>query len=123
MGAGLPIIATLMHLRETGDRIISVEGIFSGTLSYLFNAFGTDERPFSAIVKQAQEAGYTEPDPRDDLSGMDVARKVRSCSRVVLPSWDHTATLTFHHSPVGLAMKGTMNSVIPVYGVHLFTPE
>lgn len=79
MGAGLPIIATLKHLRETGDCIISVEGIFSGTLSYLFNAFGTDERPFSAIVKQAQEAGFTEPDPRDDLSGMDVARKVRSC--------------------------------------------
>lgn len=67
-------------MKETGDRIISVEGIFSGTLSYLFNAFGTDERPFSTIVKQAQEAGFTEPDPRDDLSGMDVARKVCSCA-------------------------------------------
>ena len=77
MGAGLPIIATLKHLRETGDRIISVEGIFSGTLSYLFNSFGKDDRPFSQIVQQAKEAGFTEPDPRDDLSGMDVARKVQ----------------------------------------------
>lgn len=76
VGAGLPIIATLKHLRETGDKIISIEGIFSGTLSYLFNAFGTDDRSFSTIVTEAKEAGFTEPDPREDLSGMDVARKV-----------------------------------------------
>eukprot|EP00892_Ulva_mutabilis_P007158 jgi/Ulvmu1/4814/UM020_0099.1 len=76
VGAGLPIIATLKHLRETGDKIISIEGVFSGTLSYLFNAFGTDQRSFSDIVIQAKEAGFTEPDPREDLSGMDVARKV-----------------------------------------------
>jgi bifunctional aspartokinase / homoserine dehydrogenase 1 len=80
VGAGLPIIATLKHLRETGDRIISIEGVFSGTLSYLFNMFGTDDRPFSDHVKQAQQAGFTEPDPRDDLSGMDVARKVSNIS-------------------------------------------
>lgn len=86
VGAGLPIIATLKHLRETGDRIISVEGIFSGTLSYLFNAFGTDDRPFSQIVQEAKEAGFTEPDPRDDLSGMDVARKVRCY--LPLSFWD-----------------------------------
>lgn len=76
VGAGLPIIATLKHLRETGDKIISIEGIFSGTLSYLFNAFGTDDRSFSTIVSEAKASGFTEPDPRDDLSGMDVARKV-----------------------------------------------
>lgn len=75
VGAGLPILQTLTNLTETGDRVHHVEGILSGTLSYLFNAFDGD-RPFSEILKQAREAGFTEPDPRDDLSGMDVARKV-----------------------------------------------
>jgi len=75
VGAGLPIIQTLQNLTETGDRVHHIEGILSGTLSYLFNAFD-GERPFSEILVQAKEAGFTEPDPRDDLSGMDVARKV-----------------------------------------------
>ncbi|MCS4053089.1 bifunctional aspartate kinase/homoserine dehydrogenase I [Salinibacter ruber] len=75
VGAGLPILQTLNSLTETGDQVHRVEGILSGTLSYLFNAFDGD-RPFSAILRQAKEEGFTEPDPRDDLSGMDVARKV-----------------------------------------------
>ena len=75
VGAGLPIIQTLQNLIETGDRVHHVEGILSGTLSYLFNAFDGD-RPFSDILRQAKAEGFTEPDPRDDLSGMDVARKV-----------------------------------------------
>lgn len=75
VGAGLPIIQTLQNLTETGDRVHHIEGILSGTLSYLFNAFDGD-RPFSEILTQAKDAGFTEPDPRDDLSGMDVARKV-----------------------------------------------
>ncbi|KAL2467562.1 Bifunctional aspartokinase/homoserine dehydrogenase 2 [Forsythia ovata] len=75
VGAGLPIVSTLQGLLETGDKILRIEGIFSGTLSYIFNNFvGT--RAFSEAVKEAKEAGYTEPDPRDDLSGTDVARKV-----------------------------------------------
>jgi bifunctional aspartokinase / homoserine dehydrogenase 1 len=75
VGAGLPIIQTLRDLRETGDEITSIEGIFSGTLAYLFNVYdGT--QPFSAIVREAKQRGYTEPDPRDDLSGTDVARKL-----------------------------------------------
>lgn len=75
VGAGLPIILTVRDLRETGDRIRMIEGIFSGTLAYLFNVF--DGRvPFSAIVADAKARGFTEPDPRDDLSGMDVARKL-----------------------------------------------
>jgi aspartokinase/homoserine dehydrogenase 1 len=75
VGAGLPVIQTLRDLRETGDEITAIEGIFSGTLAYLFNLYdGT--RPFSDIVRDAQQRGYTEPDPRDDLSGMDVARKL-----------------------------------------------
>ncbi len=75
VGAGLPVIQTLRDLRETGDEITSIEGIFSGTLAYLFNVYdGT--QPFSGIVRDAKQRGYTEPDPRDDLSGMDVARKL-----------------------------------------------
>ena len=75
VGAGLPVIQTLRDLRETGDEITRIEGIFSGTLAYLFNVYdGTT--PFSAIVREAKQRGYTEPDPRDDLSGMDVARKL-----------------------------------------------
>lgn len=75
VGAALPIIETLRDLRQTGDHIHSIEGIFSGTLAYLFNVFD-GSRPFSEIVREARDSGYTEPDPRDDLSGMDVARKV-----------------------------------------------
>jgi aspartokinase/homoserine dehydrogenase 1 len=75
VGAGLPVIQTLRDLRETGDDITSIEGIFSGTLAYLFNVFDGSE-PFSSIVRTAKQKGYTEPDPRDDLSGMDVARKL-----------------------------------------------
>lgn len=75
VGAGLPIIQTLHDLIQTGDRVERIEGIFSGTLSYLFNSYdGT--RAFSEIVREARKLGYTEPDPRDDLSGMDVARKL-----------------------------------------------
>jgi aspartokinase/homoserine dehydrogenase 1 len=75
VGAGLPVIQTLRDLRETGDDITGIEGIFSGTLAYLFNVFDGNE-PFSSIVRTAKLKGYTEPDPRDDLSGMDVARKL-----------------------------------------------
>ncbi len=75
VGAGLPVIHTLRDLRETGDDITRIEGIFSGTLAYLFNVFDGSE-PFSSIVRTAKLKGYTEPDPRDDLSGMDVARKL-----------------------------------------------
>ncbi|CAJ2677510.1 unnamed protein product [Trifolium pratense] len=75
VGAGLPIVSTLRGLLETGDKILQIEGIFSGTLSYIFNNF-KDGRAFSEVVGEAKEAGFTEPDPRDDLSGTDVARKV-----------------------------------------------
>ncbi|HEU4590302.1 MAG TPA: bifunctional aspartate kinase/homoserine dehydrogenase I [Steroidobacteraceae bacterium] len=75
VGAGLPVISTLRDLRETGDKISSVEGIFSGTLAYLFNVYD-GKKPFSDIVKDAKARGYTEPDPRDDLSGTDFVRKV-----------------------------------------------
>ena len=69
------MIQTLRDLRQTGDEITRIEGIFSGTLAYLFNVFD-GRATFSSIVRAAREKGYTEPDPRDDLSGMDVARKL-----------------------------------------------
>ncbi len=75
VGAGLPIIQTLRDLRDTGDEIQRIEGILSGTLAYLFNVWDGSE-PFSSIVRTAKAKGYTEPDPRDDLSGIDFARKL-----------------------------------------------
>ncbi len=75
VGAGLPVIQTLRDLRETGDKITSIEGIVSGTLAYLFNVYD-GKQPFSEIVREAKQRGYTEPDPRDDLSGTDFARKM-----------------------------------------------
>lgn len=81
VGAGLPVMSTLQHLITSGDRVERIEGIFSGTLSYIFNTFGTDGRPFSEVVAGAKAAGFTEPDPRDDLAGMDVARKVTILAR------------------------------------------
>ena len=80
VGAALPIISTLQDLIHTGDDIHSIKGIFSGTLAYLFNVYD-GSTPFSEIVRQAKESGYTEPDPRDDLSGMDVARKLTILAR------------------------------------------
>ena len=75
VGAGLPVIRTLRDLLRTGDRLIAIEGIFSGTLAYLFNQFD-GSLAFSQLVRQAMEQGLTEPDPREDLCGMDVARKL-----------------------------------------------
>ena len=80
VGAGLPIMSTLRDLIASGDVIEKVEGIFSGTLSYLFNNFD-GELPFSALVRKAYQTGLTEPDPRDDLSGQDVARKLLILAR------------------------------------------
>jgi aspartokinase/homoserine dehydrogenase 1 len=80
VGAGLPVISTLHDLRNSGDRIIKIEGVLSGTLSYIFNNF-IDGVRFSSVVREAREKGFTEPDPREDLNGMDVARKILILSR------------------------------------------
>ena len=80
VGAALPIIGTLTNLAATGDEIRSVGGILSGTLAYLFNVYD-GSKPFSDIVLDAKLSGYTEPDPREDLSGMDVARKLTILAR------------------------------------------
>jgi aspartokinase/homoserine dehydrogenase 1 len=80
VGAGLPVISTLHDLIASGDRIKKIEGILSGTLSYLFNSYD-GSRPFSEIVREAHKLGFTEPDPRDDLRGEDVARKLLILAR------------------------------------------
>jgi aspartokinase/homoserine dehydrogenase 1 len=82
VGAGLPIIQTVRDLRETGDRVDRIEGVLSGTLSYLFNVWD-GEQPFSSLVRDAKAQGFTEPDPRDDLSGKDVARKLVILAREI----------------------------------------
>jgi aspartokinase/homoserine dehydrogenase 1 len=80
VGAGLPIINTLNDLMRSGDKINRIEAVLSGTLNFVFNNYD-GSRSFSTVVRQAQDEGYTEPDPRLDLSGMDVARKILILAR------------------------------------------
>ena len=75
VGAGLPIIGTINDLRNSGDKILKIEAVLSGTLNFIFNTISKDV-PFSETVRRAKEEGYSEPDPRIDLSGMDVVRKL-----------------------------------------------
>lgn len=86
VGAGLPIIGTLRDLVSTGDEIHKIEGILSGTLSYIFNEYskvnGGSKPNFSEVVGVAKDLGYAEPDPREDLNGLDVARKFTILSRI-----------------------------------------
>ena len=82
VGAGLPIIDTIQKLAESGDQILRIDGSPSGTLGYLLSEMGRGT-PFSVALKSAMKLGYTEPDPRDDLSGMDVARKALILGRLI----------------------------------------
>ncbi len=82
VGGGLPIIDTLRGLVGSGDTIHRIQAVSSGTLSYVFNSF-TEGRKFSDVIREARERGYTEPDPREDLGGMDVARKLLILSREI----------------------------------------
>ncbi|ALJ04965.1 aspartate kinase [Pseudalgibacter alginicilyticus] len=81
VGAGLPLIDTIKLLHESGENITRIRGVFSGTLSYLFNNFSVEDKPFSAIVQETIDKGFTEPDPREDFSGNDVARKLLILAR------------------------------------------
>lgn len=80
VGAGLPVIGTLQGLMHSGDEIVKIEGVLSGSLSFIFNTYN-GSTSFKDVVLQAKELGFTEPDPRDDLNGMDVARKILILSR------------------------------------------
>lgn len=81
VGAGLPIIDTIKNLHDSGENIMRIRGVFSGSLSYIFNQFSNENTPFSVILQEAVDKGYTEPDPREDLSGNDVARKLLILAR------------------------------------------
>ncbi len=116
-GAGLPVISTLRSLLDSGDDILEITGALSGTFGAIFSSVGSGT-PFATAVRQAKEQGYTEPDPRDDLSGLDVARKGLILARTMGKEVDldaigihslvpeHLATV-----PVGdfLARLGDMN--------------
>jgi len=82
VGAGLPVLSTLNDLLNSGDKIIKIEAILSGTLSFIFNQWNRKKR-FSEIVREAKEKGLSEPDPRDDLNGLDVARKLLILAREI----------------------------------------
>ena len=87
VGAGLPVIGTLNDLLRSGDRIHKIEAVLSGTLNFVFNHYNGDSS-FASIVRQAHEEGYTEPDPRLDLSGTDVMRKIMILARESgVPIW------------------------------------
>lgn len=80
VGAGLPIISTINNLRNSGDKILKIEAVLSGTINYIFNSLSKDV-PFSKAIKMAHDKGYSEPDPRVDLNGEDVARKITILAR------------------------------------------
>ena len=81
VGAGLPLIDTIKLLHLSGENITRIKGVFSGSLSYIFNTFSEKDALFSEILREAMDLGYTEPDPREDLSGNDVGRKLLILAR------------------------------------------
>ena len=81
VGAGLPLIDTIKLLHLSGENITRIKGVFSGSLSYIFNTYSESGNDFSEILKDAMDSGYTEPDPREDLSGNDVGRKLLILAR------------------------------------------
>ena len=100
VGAGLPVISTLRNLIDSGDRVIKIEGVLSGSLSYIFNHFD-ENTSFSEAVEAAGKLGYTEPDPRIDLNGVDVKRKILILAR-----------------EAGMVMEGSdveVNNILPEY--------
>lgn len=120
VGAGLPLLRSLRALQGGGDRIHALAGVLSGSLAWLFDRYD-GMRPFSALVRQARDAGYTEPDPRDDLSGEDVRRKIVILARaagVELESQDVEVTSLV---PPELAVlnKDAVDSALPALDAAL----
>ncbi|CAO1632044.1 unnamed protein product [Parajaminaea phylloscopi] len=113
VGAGLPILATLKDLIQTGDKVKKIEGVLSGTLSYIFNEWSTPaggDKKFSEIVKIAKDNGYTEPHPADDLSGSDVSRKLTILSRLI-PSLTDKLPKGFESVPTHSLTPAPLESV------------
>jgi aspartokinase/homoserine dehydrogenase 1 len=117
VGAGLPVVSTLRDLIASGDEIARIEGILSGTLSYLFNTFD-GKVPFSELVREAHRMGFTEPDPREDLSGQDVARKLLILGRQIGLKMDLDEVKVDSLVPTPLA-RGTFGSgFLPAFARH-----
>jgi homoserine dehydrogenase len=113
VGAGLPVISTLKYLRETGDRVTAIEGCLSGTLGYLCAEIERGSA-YSAAVRDAKSLGYTEPDPRDDLSGQDVARKALILARTAGWQLEPSAIDVepmYPESLSGIGVEEFMNSI------------
>ena len=109
VGAGLPVISTLKDLIDTGDKVTRIEGVFSGTMSFLFNSYAPLNGrggAWSAEVLKAKNLGYTEPDPRDDLNGLDVARKLVILARLAGVEVEGTSAF-----PVQSLIPEALNSV------------
>jgi aspartokinase/homoserine dehydrogenase 1 len=117
VGAGLPVMSTLRDLIASGDEILKIEGILSGTLSYLFNSYdGTV--PFSELVREAQQLGLTEPDPREDLSGEDVARKLLILAREIGLKMDIHEVRVHSLVPPALARAAFSPRFFPAFAHH-----
>lgn len=111
VGAGLPIISTLHDLLDSGDRVLHIEATLSGTLGYLFSELERG-KPFSQIVRAALKLGYTEPDPREDLSGMDVARKLLILARTMGARLSLPQVKVEPLLPAGLRKSGTVEQFL-----------
>jgi homoserine dehydrogenase len=122
VGAGLPLLRSIRELQAGGDRIHAIAGVLSGSLAWLFNQYD-GLRPFSGFVREAREAGYTEPDPRDDLSGEDVRRKIVILARAAGVELDARDVEVDSLVPPGLAAlakdKDEVDAVLPALDAPL----
>ena len=120
VGAGLPLLRSLRELQAGGDAIHAIAGVLSGSLAWLFHHYD-GMRPFSTLVRQAREAGYTEPDPREDLSGEDVRRKLLILARASGFALEADAIEVASLVPPELAAlaKGDVDAVLPALDTPL----
>lgn len=110
VGAGLPVVETIKNLHQSGEKVTKIRGVFSGSLSYIFNTFSEENKNFSEVVTLAETKGYTEPDPRVDLSGTDVARKLLILARELQLTYNLEDVKVKSLVPVHLAETTPINT-------------